>query len=77
MFVAFIIPRSRDSRQRSGTQRFAVKTFFSTRRSFARLALIPIVTAYNCCHSVFSFSWAGHSGRLVPSPQRKCSHSVF
>jgi hypothetical protein len=58
-----------------GTQRFADKTFFSTRRSFARIVLFHIVPACNCCHSVFSFSWAGHSGRLVPSPQRKYSHS--
>jgi hypothetical protein len=46
---------------------FAAKTIFSTRRSFARLLLIPFISANICRHILFSFSWAGHSIRLVPS----------
>jgi hypothetical protein len=73
MFSAFIIPRSRDSRRRSHTMLFAAKTIISTRRSFARLVLIPIVTVNICRHILFSFSWAGHSGCSMPSSQCKCS----
>jgi hypothetical protein len=51
--------------------------FSPTLKSSARIVLIHIIAAGNCRHSVFSFSWAGHSGRLVPSPQCKCSHSFF
>jgi hypothetical protein len=77
MFSAFIIPRSLDSRRRSHTMFIAAKTIISTRRSFARLVLIPIATANNCRHILFSFSWAGHSIRFVPSSQCQCSHSFI